>query len=148
MVAIGNIHGQGEILLEHLAELPPDESADEPVAATAPAGRTEPAPAAFDSSETMQLYAPRIDPYQHYPEAYEARYAPQQQQQHQPYGYDSWTEPRPEHGGPPVPALPQAPADSGRAAEPAPSRGLFEPRRPPQPSADDSQQWHSPGEQR
>ncbi|MFI1072942.1 poly-gamma-glutamate synthase PgsB [Streptomyces puniciscabiei] len=157
MVAIGNIHGQGEILLEHLAELPADESADEPVAATAPAGRTEPAPAAFDSSETMQLYAPRIDPYQHYPEAYEARYAPQQQpqqepqqqqQQQQPYGYDTWTEPRPEHAGPSVPALPQAPDDSGRAAEPAPSRGLFEPRHPPQPSADDSQQWHSPGEQR
>ncbi|MFF1499534.1 poly-gamma-glutamate synthase PgsB [Streptomyces sp. NPDC058316] len=30
LVAIGNIHGQGEVLLEHLAELPADETADEP----------------------------------------------------------------------------------------------------------------------
>ncbi|MFB7183854.1 poly-gamma-glutamate synthase PgsB [Streptomyces sp. NPDC056230] len=29
LVAIGNIHGQGEVLLEHLAELPADETADE-----------------------------------------------------------------------------------------------------------------------
>ncbi|WP_060176990.1 poly-gamma-glutamate synthase PgsB [Streptomyces sp. IMTB 1903] len=28
LVAIGNIHGQGEVLLEHLAELPADEAAD------------------------------------------------------------------------------------------------------------------------
>jgi hypothetical protein len=27
LVAIGNIHGQGELLLEHLAELPPDDAA-------------------------------------------------------------------------------------------------------------------------
>ncbi|MEU6770431.1 poly-gamma-glutamate synthase PgsB [Streptomyces sp. NPDC046759] len=176
MVAIGNIHGQGEILLEHLAELPPDESGDEPAAA-APAGRSEPAPAAADSSETMQLYVPRIDPYQRYPEAYEARYAhqqpyvpqiPVQRNAERPYpheeptrrtghdqahphetSYDTGSEPRPYHGGRPAPAVPPAPADSGRAAEPARPRGLFEARRPPQPSADDdSQQWHSPGEQR
>ncbi|MGO4750458.1 poly-gamma-glutamate synthase PgsB, partial [Streptomyces sp. 2MCAF27] len=30
LVAIGNIHGQGEVLLEHLAELPADDSPDEP----------------------------------------------------------------------------------------------------------------------
>ncbi|MGW1105675.1 poly-gamma-glutamate synthase PgsB [Streptomyces sp. NPDC002540] len=30
LVAIGNIHGQGEVLLEHLAELPADETEDEP----------------------------------------------------------------------------------------------------------------------
>ncbi|MFE2246899.1 poly-gamma-glutamate synthase PgsB [Streptomyces lavendulae] len=41
LVAIGNIHGQGEVLLEHLAELPPDESepdrpAEEPAQAPAP----------------------------------------------------------------------------------------------------------------
>ncbi|MEV6113257.1 poly-gamma-glutamate synthase PgsB [Streptomyces sp. NPDC052109] len=174
MVAIGNIHGQGEILLEHLAELPPDESADEPVAG-ARAGRSEPAPAA-DSSETMQLYAPRIDPYQHYSEAYETRYAhqqpyvpriPPQRDAGQPHphqeparrsgydqaqayetSYDTWTEPQPYHDGGPAPALPQAPSDSDRAPEPAQPRGLFEPRLPPQPPEDDSQQWHSPGEQR
>ncbi|MFG3204187.1 poly-gamma-glutamate synthase PgsB [Streptomyces sp. NPDC048192] len=174
MVAIGNIHGQGEILLEHLAELPPDESADEPPpAATAPARRTEHAPDGTDSSETMQLYAPRIDPYQHYSEAYESRYAPHQQphvprlpaqrdatrpHRHEEPGhgtgderarsYGAWTEPQQHPAGPPAPAGPQAPADRGRADEPDRSRGLFEPRLPPQPSADDSQQWHSPGEQR
>ncbi|MDH6544569.1 poly-gamma-glutamate synthase PgsB/CapB [Streptomyces sp. SPB4] len=41
LVAIGNIHGQGEVLLEHLAELPPDESepdrpAEEPAQDPAP----------------------------------------------------------------------------------------------------------------
>ncbi|MEU9480880.1 poly-gamma-glutamate synthase PgsB [Streptomyces sp. NPDC048191] len=174
MVAIGNIHGQGEILLEHLAELPADESTDEPAPA-APAGRTGPAPAKVDNSETMQLYAPRIDPYQHYSEAYETRYAHQQpyvpqvpaqrdaahpyphqeparqagydQEQAYEPSYDTPLEP-PHHGGRPAPALPQSPADSDRAPEPARPRGLFEPRQPPQPSADDSQQWHSPGEQR
>jgi gamma-polyglutamate synthase len=176
MVAIGNIHGQGEILLEHLAELPPDDSADEPVAAApaAPAGRTEAAPAVVDPSETMQLYAPRLDPYQHYSEAYESRYAPHQQPyvpqvpvqrdtaqpypphhepvhqagQEQAQSHGTWSDPQPYQGGRPAPALPQAPTDSGRAAEQDQPRGLFEPRVPPQPSADDSQQWHSPGEQR
>ncbi|MFD4635034.1 poly-gamma-glutamate synthase PgsB [Streptomyces sp. NPDC058284] len=62
LVAIGNIHGQGELLLEHLAELPPDESEEQ-----AP---EEPAP----------FYEPHVDPYQHYPEAYETRYAPVQTQ--------------------------------------------------------------------
>ncbi|MFJ8166087.1 poly-gamma-glutamate synthase PgsB [Streptomyces sp. NPDC096136] len=42
LVAIGNIHGQGEVLLEHLAELPPDEAEDSP--APAPAGEEPPAP--------------------------------------------------------------------------------------------------------
>ncbi|MEU9440325.1 poly-gamma-glutamate synthase PgsB [Streptomyces sp. NPDC048304] len=181
MVAIGNIHGQGEILLEHLAELPPDESADEPApaAATAPARRMEHAPDGTDSSETMQLYAPRIDPYQHYSQAYESRYAQHQQpyvprlpaqrdaahpHRHEEPGhgagheraqsYGAWTEPQPHPAGPAAPAEPEAPtepqaaADRGREDEPDRSRGLFEPRLPPQPSADDSQQWHSPGEQR
>ncbi|MFD9909421.1 poly-gamma-glutamate synthase PgsB [Streptomyces sp. NPDC059063] len=66
LVAIGNIHGQGELLLEHLAELPADES-EEPEAAPTAEGvveRTQPTP----------LYEPHLDPYQHYPEAYETRY--------------------------------------------------------------------------
>jgi poly-gamma-glutamate synthase PgsB/CapB len=172
LVAIGNIHGQGEILLEHLAELPPDESADEPVAA-APAGRTGAAPAVVEHVETVQLYAPRIDPYQGYSEAYESRYAqqpyvpqlpvqrdalhpypnpdpyPEQVSQAgygQPYPDDVWAQQY--HGDQPAPAAPQAHPDSGPSLGQVPSRGLFEPRRPPQPSADDSQQWHSPGEQR
>ncbi|MGD9484132.1 poly-gamma-glutamate synthase PgsB [Streptomyces sp. TRM70308] len=35
LVAIGNIHGQGEVLLEHLAELPADDTADDAVAGPA-----------------------------------------------------------------------------------------------------------------
>ncbi|MGE6735883.1 poly-gamma-glutamate synthase PgsB, partial [Streptomyces sp. NPDC059900] len=48
LVAIGNIHGQGELLLEHLAELPPDESEEQ-----AP---EEPAP----------FNEPHLHTYQHY----------------------------------------------------------------------------------
>ncbi|MEU9039086.1 poly-gamma-glutamate synthase PgsB [Streptomyces sp. NPDC048352] len=65
LVAIGNIHGQGEVLLEHLAELPADES--EPAAArpqepdgpggsdghTGPVRREEPAP----------VFTRPVDPY-------------------------------------------------------------------------------------
>ncbi|MEU8793930.1 poly-gamma-glutamate synthase PgsB [Streptomyces sp. NPDC048643] len=92
LVAIGNIHGQGEHLLEHLAELPADESADDSAESIAPGrgdGRrngpavpTAPrtAVAVREHVETVQLYAPRIDPYQPYSEAYETRYAPQTNQ--------------------------------------------------------------------
>ncbi|MGY3057125.1 poly-gamma-glutamate synthase PgsB/CapB [Streptomyces sp. TE3672] len=45
LVAIGNIHGQGELLLEHLAELPADETPDE-VLDGAPGRQSAPAPAA------------------------------------------------------------------------------------------------------
>ncbi|MEV5977728.1 poly-gamma-glutamate synthase PgsB [Streptomyces sp. NPDC052114] len=156
LVAIGNIHGQGELLLEHLAELPADES-EEPAAPapTAPAATAAPG----DPVETMQLYVPRIDPYQHYPEAYEERYTaplpvvqqaaygthemyvPQQTQQTRepqrpsgPYGPEQTHEPHP----------PQEPQH-----QPARPRGMFEPRVPPAPhAADDHQQWHSPGEPR
>ncbi|WJV45566.1 poly-gamma-glutamate synthase PgsB [Streptomyces flavofungini] len=68
LVAIGNIHGQGELLLEHLAELPADESED-PTPAAAPAGAS-----ASETTGGHHLYEPHIDPYQHYPEAYESRY--------------------------------------------------------------------------
>ncbi|MFF1345415.1 poly-gamma-glutamate synthase PgsB [Streptomyces sp. NPDC058322] len=57
LVAIGNIHGQGELLLEHLAELPADETPDEVLdgapgrqSAPAPAG-TAPAPEAADATD-------------------------------------------------------------------------------------------------
>ncbi|MEU1016219.1 poly-gamma-glutamate synthase PgsB [Streptomyces sp. NPDC005898] len=175
LVAIGNIHGQGELLLEHLAELPPDESEEQ-----AP---EEPAP----------FYEPHVDPYQHYSEAYETRYtstgqhpqvrlpaqhhAPEQRyeahepyqqpyeaqqaqqryetqqaqqaqqsyeaqqydphqqyepyQQHQQHQHQQQHQPYETHGRPPAP------------------RGMFEPRVPPAPpAADDTQQWHSPGEPR
>ncbi|MFF2382728.1 poly-gamma-glutamate synthase PgsB [Streptomyces sp. NPDC058108] len=170
LVAIGNIHGQGEILLEHLAELPPDDSPDEAMDA-APAGRAETAPAVVEHVETMQLYVPRIDPYQRYSEAYESRYGqqphvtpqvPVQRDAAHPYpdqepranrtGHDR---PHPDdartqqhHGARSAPHAPQARPESGTAPGQAAPRGLFEPRIPPQPSADESQQWHSPGEQR
>ncbi|MET7939444.1 poly-gamma-glutamate synthase PgsB [Streptomyces sp. NPDC005302] len=89
LVAIGNIHGQGEHLLEHLAELPAHESADDSAESVAD-GRADgrgkgPAVSAAPRTtvavrehvETVQLYAPRIDPYQGYSEAYETRYTPQ-----------------------------------------------------------------------
>ncbi|MCL7380106.1 poly-gamma-glutamate synthase PgsB [Streptomyces sp. 35G-GA-8] len=126
LVAIGNIHGQGELLLEHLAELPPDETPDPedgpadppagpPARRSAPGQAAEPhIPAQVQAQaqdqvsdtvaipvvsadagpgtapqqnqqqqqqhprheETMALarYAPRLDPFQPYPEAYEQRY--------------------------------------------------------------------------
>ncbi|MFD4696193.1 poly-gamma-glutamate synthase PgsB [Streptomyces niveus] len=46
LVAIGNIHGQGELLLEHLAELPADETPD-PDLDVVPAAAPVPAPAAL-----------------------------------------------------------------------------------------------------
>ncbi|MBO3679742.1 poly-gamma-glutamate synthase PgsB [Streptomyces sp. NEAU-YJ-81] len=139
LVAIGNIHGQGELLLEHLAELPADDSADDS------ADEVPAAPAADERHveyvDTIQLYAPRLDPYQRYPEAYESRYAPQAHVPHQrtseqpsprqSYGQDS-REPWP--AVVPTPESPQP-------------RGLFEPRVPPAPPADDSQQGQNPGEQ-
>ncbi|WP_030779804.1 poly-gamma-glutamate synthase PgsB [Streptomyces sp. NRRL S-920] len=152
LVAIGNIHGQGELLLEHLAELPPDESEEK-----AP---EEPAP----------FYEPHVDPYQHYPEAYETRYTstgqhpqvhvPAQRTTDQPYEayayepYDTYQPYQPYEQQTYAPYEQQAyeqqsyaPADT--YAQPPAPRGLFEPRVPPAPpAADDTQQWHSPGEPR
>ncbi|MET8683111.1 poly-gamma-glutamate synthase PgsB [Streptomyces sp. NPDC004732] len=141
LVAIGNIHGQGELLLERLAELPADES-EEPAPAAAPAG---------DPVETMQLYVPRIDPYQHYPQAYETRYTEPHPVPQAAYGshgmYEAYA-PQQAHEpyAPPEPYVPQEPQPQ---PEPPRTRGLFEPRVPPVPhAADDPQQWHSPGEPR
>lgn len=59
LVAIGNIHGQGEVLLEHLAELPADET-DEPdhPAAAAPAAPDPYAGAPYENDPYQN------DPYQ------------------------------------------------------------------------------------
>ncbi|HEY9439920.1 MAG TPA: poly-gamma-glutamate synthase PgsB [Streptomyces sp.] len=136
LVAIGNIHGQGEILLEHLAELPADESVD-PADAGLPAGdqrsgqpaqapqgvetaaATVPLPVPAQPSapehprhdETLALhrYAPHLDPYRPYTEAYEQRY------QQRP------------------------------AAGPPRTRGMFEPVRAPEPETHgDGQQTAQP----
>ncbi|MEU5400498.1 poly-gamma-glutamate synthase PgsB [Streptomyces sp. NPDC005963] len=170
LVAIGNIHGQGEVLLEHLAELPADETPDD---STTPGGK-RPAAAesaavperTVDPSETMQLYAPRIDPYQQYSEAYESRYSTQQMPRvvipEQPTGGDHHQQQhyaapqqdyQPAPGPQGDPAAPREPWPTTVHNGPAPygeqpqERGLFEPRRPPAPPADDHQ-WHSPGDQR
>ncbi|MGV9570343.1 poly-gamma-glutamate synthase PgsB [Streptomyces nigra] len=66
LVAIGNIHGQGEELLEYLAELLADESA------------VEEAPEAVTSAPQQ---AQRLDPYASYPTAYEERYQASQTQE-------------------------------------------------------------------
>ncbi|MFD5422146.1 poly-gamma-glutamate synthase PgsB [Streptomyces sp. NPDC127069] len=62
LVAIGNIHGQGEVLLEHLAELPPDETEDAP----SPAEAEPPAPS---FARPFDPYADTPDPYAAYPTA-------------------------------------------------------------------------------
>ncbi|MEV0923694.1 poly-gamma-glutamate synthase PgsB, partial [Streptomyces spongiicola] len=90
LVAIGNIHGQGEELLEYLAELPADESesgADE-VRQPAAAAASQPA---------------RLDPFASYPVAYEERYQASQTQEIpvvripvQPPGPDADARPVPE----------------------------------------------------
>ncbi|MFC5215507.1 poly-gamma-glutamate synthase PgsB [Streptomyces coerulescens] len=69
LVAIGNIHGQGEELLEYLAELPADES--EP----------EGAGAAGDAVAAAPHQPQRLDPYASYPTAYEERYQASQTQE-------------------------------------------------------------------
>ncbi|MFH0516644.1 poly-gamma-glutamate synthase PgsB [Streptomyces sp. M41] len=68
LVAIGNIHGQGEELLEYLAELPADESG------TDEAGHP---PTVADAPHQPQ----RLDPYASYPTAYEERYQASQTQE-------------------------------------------------------------------
>ncbi|MFE5664826.1 poly-gamma-glutamate synthase PgsB [Streptomyces niveus] len=57
LVAIGNIHGQGELLLEHLAELPADETPD-PDLDVVPAAAPVPAP----SSAVTPALAPALAP--------------------------------------------------------------------------------------
>ncbi|WP_328879895.1 poly-gamma-glutamate synthase PgsB [Streptomyces sp. NBC_00299] len=67
LVAIGNIHGQGEELLEYLAELPADES-----------GTDEAGDAAVAAAPHQQQ---RLDPYASYPTAHEERYQASQTQE-------------------------------------------------------------------
>ncbi|MFJ5292411.1 poly-gamma-glutamate synthase PgsB [Streptomyces sp. NPDC088348] len=92
LIAIGNIHGQGELLLEHLAELPPDETPDAEPAVPEQHGPQDPDHPRHDETAALQQYRPHLDPYAPYPEAYENRYQPhhqsyqQDEQQPQPRG--------------------------------------------------------------
>ncbi|MEU0280206.1 poly-gamma-glutamate synthase PgsB [Streptomyces sp. NPDC006195] len=190
LVAIGNIHGQGELLLEHLAELPPDETPDPedgPTDPPAPVRTAEPhipaqaqkpgqargqtqgqdqgqasdtvaipvvnADAAAETTpqqpqqpqqqhprhdETVALarYAPRLDPFQPYPEAYEQRY--QQRPAAGPPRERGLFEPvqMPEQAQ----ARQQEPYDSGDparddSAHPAPHQQPHHPEQPQHPNA-------------
>ncbi|MFI8106640.1 poly-gamma-glutamate synthase PgsB [Streptomyces sp. NPDC086023] len=72
LVSIGNIHGQGEILLEHLAELPNfEDDGDSGPAMGAPG--SEPAAQHPRHDQTMALYMKHLDPYANLPAAEEAR---------------------------------------------------------------------------
>ncbi|WP_406725989.1 poly-gamma-glutamate synthase PgsB [Streptomyces sp. GD-15H] len=81
LVAIGNIHGQGEELLEYLAELPADETpdAEQPADPGQPSAteRTAPGPAVAVPAQQV----PRLDPFAAYPTAYEERYQASQTQE-------------------------------------------------------------------
>ncbi|MFJ3979309.1 poly-gamma-glutamate synthase PgsB [Streptomyces sp. NPDC090021] len=92
LVAIGNIHGQGEVLLEHLAELPADEAADSedggPVREAVPAARTDqPVPPHADTAYGQDPYTPvphPRSPYGHAPYPQQATHpqAPYTQARH------------------------------------------------------------------
>ncbi|MEV4428963.1 poly-gamma-glutamate synthase PgsB [Streptomyces sp. NPDC049602] len=69
LVAIGNIHGQGEELLEYLAELPADDSAH--------TGADDARP----QTAAGPVQPPRLDPYASYPLAREERYQTAQTQE-------------------------------------------------------------------
>ncbi|WP_327593845.1 poly-gamma-glutamate synthase PgsB [Streptomyces chartreusis] len=115
LVAIGNIHGQGEELLEYLAELPTDESA-------ADEGQDRPAAAAPAQQQ-------RLDPYASYPTAYEERYQASQTQEipvvripqpQQPYGHPAGA-----YTGAPVPGADQYGGARTQAPQPQ-AQGWFQ----------------------
>ncbi|MGN5633228.1 poly-gamma-glutamate synthase PgsB [Streptomyces sp. AC154] len=155
LIAIGNIHGQGELLLEHLSELPPDETPDEtPDEQSGETGHEQPGETArewtretpderpeppapqhvrHDETLPLQQYRPHLDPYAPYPEAYETRYQPH------PTVQTPAPPPEPE----PEPAVEQAQAMARVPARARP-RGMFEPAVHPDPQ---HQQNHRHGEQ-
>ncbi|MFE2634048.1 poly-gamma-glutamate synthase PgsB [Streptomyces scopuliridis] len=183
LVAIGNIHGQGELLLEHLAELPPDETPDPedgPADPPAPVRATEPhipaqAQGQGQASDTVAIpvvaadagpgtapqqnqqphqqsqqqhprhdetvalarYAPRLDPFQPYPEAYEQRY--QQRPAAGPPRERGLFEPvqMPEQ-------TPEQTPDPQPAPQPGPQPGSYDPVDPAQRHPSSHQQPHHP----
>ncbi|MCX5195857.1 poly-gamma-glutamate synthase PgsB [Streptomyces sp. NBC_00249] len=152
LVAIGNIHGQGEILLEHLAELPPDESEPEPEPAGKP--REEPAPA---FARPLDPYADA--PYGHDPYAGPGPGHPQQP----PYGQVPYQQPpyapphqQPPYGGPPPPgpwsgdpyAQPPRPVDPYGIGAATPVPAWPQPQTEPQPQTPQQYPPYAPGEAR
>ncbi|MEU9608775.1 poly-gamma-glutamate synthase PgsB [Streptomyces sp. NPDC048057] len=104
LVAIGNIHGQGEELLEYLAELPADES-----------GATRGAEPEQEQHQAAPVVAQpaRLDPYAPYPVAYEERYQASQTQEIPVVRIP--TQPTDEHRLEPVPPPATAGSWDGRA---------------------------------
>nr|WP_323369332.1 poly-gamma-glutamate synthase PgsB [Streptomyces alkaliterrae] len=135
LVAIGNIHGQGEHLLEHLAELPadeePDADGDGPAGGAAHAGAA-PAPAHLDQPAHAPADAEATAPH--------AVYIPQPAQPQAGYADADSHGTHPTHGGPGGPgdhggqgghgghAAPQE--HPGQVQQPA-SRQPFQPYRDP-----------------
>ncbi|MER7535802.1 poly-gamma-glutamate synthase PgsB [Streptomyces sp. NPDC097704] len=151
LVAIGNIHGQGEELLEYLAELPADESAD-PRAdhGTVHEADHDAYDGAYDDAyavadETGPYAAPagygygrpqRLDPYATYPAAYEERYQASQTQEIPMVRIP--LQPVDEHPGPVVLTARRGPDDGWSVPEPEESFGWF--HQPPQ--QDDGERTH------
>ncbi|MEU8437434.1 poly-gamma-glutamate synthase PgsB [Streptomyces sp. NPDC029216] len=109
LVAIGNIHGQGEVLLEHLAELPPDdaEDADDAPGSPSPAGEEPQAPVFTRPFDPYADHPHGPDPYGTDPyagAANDGRYPyaqgpyPQQTYQQQAYPQQAYPQPQPQYG--------------------------------------------------
>ncbi|MEU7600069.1 poly-gamma-glutamate synthase PgsB [Streptomyces sp. NPDC041003] len=170
LVAIGNIHGQGEILLEHLAELPGFE--DEPDREEPPAVAPDREPAVPRQAAPAQpLYVPHLDPYADLTAAQEARYVQPpvpRQYVHPPRQY---VQPAPQgrppyEGQGPYPQQPDGPWHQGPYPQQQQPHGQpwpphpyepdpYEPRpyapRPHEPhpyEPDPNPQWQSPGDPR
>ncbi|MEV7544071.1 poly-gamma-glutamate synthase PgsB [Streptomyces sp. NPDC089915] len=144
LVAIGNIHGQGEVLLEHLAELPGFEEDPEPL------------PEGPPQTPVPPQYVPHLDPYADLTAAQEARYAqppvPAQYGDGQPYGHPA-PYPQPHPGGQQPAGAPYGygtPYPGGEQSWPADQQPHA--LQPPYPNAYDQQpyppQQHYPGEPR
>lgn len=176
LVAIGNIHGQGEVLLEHLAELPPDETEDAP--APAAAGEEPPAPSFARPFDPYADDPHGPDPYAGFPGGYQAygqapqanaSYGQAQQanapydqapQAHAPYGqalYDQFSygqqpaqEPQPSPG--PWPGEPNGGGGPQQPQRPADPYGIAAatpvPAWPNQAPPRQQQYPHPPGEPR
>ncbi|MEU3316999.1 poly-gamma-glutamate synthase PgsB [Streptomyces sp. NPDC006656] len=133
LVAIGNIHGQGEVLLEHLAELPGFED--------------DPAPEEPPQAPAQPQYVPYLDPYADLTAAQEARYAqplvPQQYVHQHPHG-DPAQQPYPPTPHPHTP-YPQAAQPQAPYRQTPYPRAAYPPSHPEQPQ--DPYGHGTPGQQ-
>ncbi|MFJ8214564.1 poly-gamma-glutamate synthase PgsB [Streptomyces sp. NPDC096033] len=130
LVAIGNIHGQGEVLLEHLAELPPDETEDAP----SPADAEPPAPS---FARPFDPYADTPDPYAAFPTAAGPHAYPAQAPT--PYAQDPYAQTAPMQGPYAQTPYAQAPHAQTPYAQTAPAQdpyayGQPQPHPHPQPA--------------